>query len=91
LGRGYINHNCNISCFQKIEIGYDVAISENVCIRDSDNHKVVCENQKSSKMTVPIKIGNHVWVEMNAIILKGITLGDNSIVAAGSHFQTMYL
>ena len=26
LGSVYINHNCNISCFQKIEIGYDVAI-----------------------------------------------------------------
>jgi acetyltransferase-like isoleucine patch superfamily enzyme len=35
-------------------------------------------------MIEPIKIGNHVWIGMNSTILKGVTLGDNSIVAAGS-------
>jgi acetyltransferase-like isoleucine patch superfamily enzyme len=32
----------------------------------------------------PVKIGNNVWIGMNAIILKGVTIGDDSIVAAGA-------
>jgi len=32
----------------------------------------------------PVKIGNNVWIGMNAIILKGVTIGDNSVVAAGA-------
>jgi acetyltransferase-like isoleucine patch superfamily enzyme len=34
--------------------------------------------------TAPVKIADNVWVGMNAVILKGVTLGENSVVAAGS-------
>ena len=34
--------------------------------------------------TAPVIIGNNVWIGMNATILKGVTIGDNSVVAAGS-------
>lgn len=81
LGSGYINSNAAIACFKAITIGYDVAIAENVVIRDSDNHEI-----KDGKhvRTQPVVIGNHVWIGMNSIILKGVTLGDGCIVAAGS-------
>nr|WP_159022662.1 acyltransferase [Formosa sp. L2A11] len=81
LGSGYINNNFNLSCFKQIEIGHDVAISENVCIRDTDNHKILNSSQEP---TMPIKIGNHVWIGMNATILKGVTIGDGAIIAAGA-------
>jgi acetyltransferase-like isoleucine patch superfamily enzyme len=32
----------------------------------------------------PVKICNNVWIGMNAVILKGVTVGENSVVAAGS-------
>ena len=35
-------------------------------------------------MSAPIHIGNHVWVGVRAIILKGVTIGDGAIIAAGS-------
>jgi acetyltransferase-like isoleucine patch superfamily enzyme len=82
LGSGYINNNLNLSCFEKIEIGENVAISENVCIRDSDNHKLLLRNGYSA--TQPVKIGNHVWIGMNVTILKGVTIADGAIIAAGS-------
>ena len=81
LGSGYINNNLSLSCFEKIEIGNDVAISENVCIRDSDNHDIL--TSKHTK-TQPIKIGDNVWVGMNVTILKGVTIGNGCIIAAGS-------
>jgi acetyltransferase-like isoleucine patch superfamily enzyme len=31
-----------------------------------------------------VKIGDNVWIGMNAVILKGVTIGDNSVVAAGA-------
>ncbi|NCC30714.1 MAG: acyltransferase [Chloroflexia bacterium] len=79
LGSGYINHSLDISCFEQIEIGHDVAISQNVTLRDSDNHSL-----NGSKPTKPIKIGNHVWIGMNVAVLKGVTIGDGAVVAAGS-------
>lgn len=81
LGSGYINFSTKIACFDKIEIGDDVAISENVVIRDSDNHTIIGSEKNK---TMPIKIGNKVWIGMNCIILKGVTIGDGCIVAAGS-------
>ncbi|KGN79195.1 hypothetical protein HW49_07060 [Porphyromonadaceae bacterium COT-184 OH4590] len=81
LGGGYINHNVNISCFKKIEIGKGVVIGENVTIRDSDNHNIV---GSTKAFTQPIKIGNHVWIGLNVTILKDVTIGDGAIIAAGS-------
>src|SRR5699024_9569978 len=72
LGSGYINIDSRINCFNRIEIGNDVAISENVTIRDSDNHDILYKGYERSK---PIKIGNHVWIGLNAVILKGVTIG----------------
>ena len=34
--------------------------------------------------TRPVKIADNVWIGMNAIILKGVTIGENSVVAAGA-------
>jgi acetyltransferase-like isoleucine patch superfamily enzyme len=82
LGSGYINSSVNIGCYEQIEIGEDVAIAENVTIRDSDNH-LITSNPDFQK-TMPIKIGNHVWIGLNAIILKGVTIGDGAIIAAGA-------
>jgi len=81
LGGGYINHNLNLSCFESIKIGRGVAISENVTLRDSDDHTIVSSQHPVTK---PIVIGDHVWVGMNVTILKGVTIGSGSIIAAGA-------
>lgn len=81
LGSGYMNFNCNIACFNKISIGNNVSIAENVTIRDSDNHFM---NRPNYKISSPITIGNHVWIGTNATILKGVTIGEGSVIAAGA-------
>jgi len=80
LGSGYVNCGTQIYCFNAISIGDDVSIAENVCIRDSDNH-LISGNKTESR---PIHIGDRVWIGMNAIILKGVTIGDGAVVAAGA-------
>lgn len=81
LGTGYVNCKCNIQCFDSITIGEDVCISEGVTIRDSDNHYIFRDGYK---MSAPIYIGNHVWIGINATVLKGVTIGDGAVVAAGA-------
>lgn len=81
LGTGYANYNCKIQCFESITIGNDVCIAEGTVIRDSDNHHIYRDDYK---MSAPITIGNHVWIGMNAMILKGVTIGDGAVVAAGA-------
>lgn len=81
LGSGYCNLNASISCFEHITIGSGVLISEQVLIRDSDDHQIL---NQIKNVTKPIHIGNHVWIGMRATILKGVTIGDGAIIAAGS-------
>ncbi len=79
LGSGYICNNLNLSCFNHVEIGDNVSISENLTLRDSDNHSL-----DGSEQTKPIKIGNNVWIGINVTILKGVTIGDGAVIAAGA-------
>jgi acetyltransferase-like isoleucine patch superfamily enzyme len=81
LGSGYINCGSRISCFSEVHIGKDTTIAEDVIIRDSDNHAIVGSNRP---MAAPIYIGDHVWIGMRSMILKGVTIGDGAVVAAGS-------
>jgi len=81
LGSGSANMNTAIHCFERISIGDDVHIAERVMIRDSDNHDLLYDGYKRS---APIIIGNHVWIGMSAIILKGVTIGDGAVIAAGA-------
>lgn len=82
LGSGYINNFVNINCTEYIKIGNNVAISENVIIRDSDNHILISD--KESVSTKPIVIEDNVWIGMNVIVLKGVNIGEGAVVAAGS-------
>jgi len=81
LGNGYINHGVRIAVYSRIKIGNNVAISENVTFRDSDNH--VVEGSKNPA-TAPITIEDDVWIGINVTILKGVTVGAGAVIAANS-------
>lgn len=81
VGSGYVNNNFTISCRKKIIIGNEVLIGPNVVIRDSDDHKITTNYGEICSQVV---IGDHVWIGTNVIILKGVSIGSGSIIAAGS-------
>ena len=81
IGGGFCNSNIKIRCTEKMEIGFDVSISHDVTIMDSDAHNIEREDYISTK---PIKIGNHVWIGSRAMVLKGVTIGDGAVIAAGA-------
>jgi acetyltransferase-like isoleucine patch superfamily enzyme len=81
LGSGYLNSDSSILCYHEIKIGHDVMIADSVTIRDSDSHRILDGRHIPSK---PIEIGDHVWIGTKATILKGVTIGDGAIIAAGA-------
>lgn len=85
LGNMKMNQGVVIECFKSITIGNDVGIAEGVVIRDSDSHPIIINDCPISQdVSAPIVIEDHVWIGMNAIVLRGVTIGEGSIVAAGS-------
>ena len=80
-----INSNNIIACRDTIVIGDNVELSPNVQIYDHDHDFRVEGGLKSKKYkTGPIVIGNNVWIGANTVILRGVSIGDCSVVAAGS-------
>ena len=53
---------------------------------DNDSHTPVrsIEGRAQRAPEAPIVLGSNVWLGMRTIVLKGVTIGDNTIVAAGS-------
>lgn len=81
LDSGFINENVQIICKGTIKIGSGCAIGRDVVIRSFDGHTI---EQDGYEISEPIKIGNNVWIGQRAQILKGVTIGDGSIIAAGA-------
>lgn len=80
LGKGsFINSNCKIRCHREISIGQYCAISHDFTVMDSDAHSLNGHTYRK-----PVHIGNHVWVGTRVTILKGVTIGDGAVLAAGS-------
>ena len=81
LNSGYVNGYTQIVCAKSIKIGKDVAIARDVIIRDTDAHDIIGKAHEKVKSVV---IGDHVWIGAKAMIMKGVTIGEGAIVAAGA-------
>lgn len=87
-----------IEAVNKVEIGKDTAIGVNVTIRDNNSHPISpnyrrhmrhtphdsIERSSTRSVSAPITIGENVWIGECSRICKGVTIGDNAIIAAGS-------
>jgi acetyltransferase-like isoleucine patch superfamily enzyme len=80
-----INGEVEIISLNKIDIGEGCLFAEGIIVRDNDGHKFGTGSNVSDELeTQEIKIGNHCWIGQRAMILKGVVLKDNVIVAAGA-------
>lgn len=81
LNNGFMNEGCQIICASEVTIDEGCVIGREVIIRDYDGHTI---KQPSYQISQPIHIGKHVWIGNRAMILKGVTIGDGAIIAAGA-------
>jgi acetyltransferase-like isoleucine patch superfamily enzyme len=81
--------NTTIVATLSVEIGNNVMIGGGVTIVDSDFHSLNPIHWHTSDDLIkmkkaPITIGDNVFIGMNSIILKGVNIGSNVVMAAGS-------
>jgi len=79
----YAGYNCTILDMAEVKIGNNCMIGPNVGIYTA-GHSIEPKDRNKSGYAIPIHIGDDVWIGGSCTILPGITIGDNSIVAAGS-------
>ena len=68
----------------RITIGDNVLIGPNVGIYTVNHAFNSKERAKGYERSLPVNIGDNVWIGGNVSILGGVTIGDDSIIAAGS-------
>jgi maltose O-acetyltransferase len=79
------NNNISITATTHIHIGSDCLIGAFVSIIDSDFHAISPESRHTGiANSKNVYIGNNVWIGNHVIILKGVTIGDNSVIAPGA-------
>lgn len=94
IGDGTMLNGVSITSYEKVNIGSNCQIASSTLISDTDFHPISAIERYKESMGAKIdhnivnkkeiNIGNNVWVGWGSIILKGVTIGDNSIIAAGS-------
>jgi len=95
--RTHIGGGSLLAAAQSIRIGADVLIAFDALIMDHNSHSLVFAQRKSdvrewlqgrkdwSHVSIaPVTIENKAWIGARAIILKGVTVSEGAVVAAGS-------
>lgn len=75
-----------IHCNCAVSIGPQSRLGPGVILCDNDSHRVArsISDRAKEPAEAPIVLEENVWLGMRCIVLKGVTIGQNTIVAAGS-------
>lgn len=79
-----ITENSKIMVYNSINIGKDFLCAWDVFISDSDWHSTFRDSVLLKNHTIPVTIGDHVWIGHGCSILKGTKIGDGSIIGSKS-------
>ena len=79
----FFNHNCSLTAAENIVIGNQCMFANNFVVVDHDHDRKDGKILKEL-VSAPVKIGNNVWCGANVTVLKGVTIGDGAVIAAGS-------
>lgn len=84
VGRNvFVNQNCTFYDLGGLDIADDVMIGPNVSIITT-GHPLEPSQRRAAVIAKPIVIEKNVWIAANATIIGGVTVGENSVVAAGA-------
>jgi acetyltransferase-like isoleucine patch superfamily enzyme len=84
VGRNvFVNQNCTFYDLGGLDIADDVMIGPNVSLITS-GHPLEPSRRRAFTIAKPIVIERNVWIGAGATIIGGVTVGENSVVAAGS-------
>ena len=82
--RSFLN-GARITAVTRIDIGNDATIAD-ARLMDTDFHSLSKRRQQRDAPVgvAPIRIENNVWIAAGSAVLKGVTIGENSVIAFGS-------
>lgn len=81
----FMNDGVSITCMDKVSIGDNVRIGQNVLIYDHDhNYKGAEIIEKQGMSIAPVIIKDNVWIGSGVIILRGAVIESGSVIAAGT-------
>lgn len=85
LGAGvFLNFNCVILDVVEVSIGDKTQIGPGVQILTADHPRDAASREAGLEFGRPIRIGRNVWIGGGALIMPGVTVGDDAVIGAGS-------
>lgn len=80
----YVNFNLTLVDDTHIYVGDHTMLAPNVTIATAAHPLSAEEREKNMQYNLPVKIGKRCWIGAGAIILPGVTVGDDTVIGAGS-------
>jgi len=80
----YANFNLVLVDDGEIHIGDKVMIGPNVTLCTTGHPVYPSYREMVAHYSLPIHIGNNVWIGAHSVVLPGVTIGDNAVIGAGS-------
>ncbi len=80
----FANRNCQIQDGGGVTFGNNVFIGPNCCFTTAEHALNAEQRNAGMEAAMPIKVGNSVWFGAGATVLAGVTIGDNTVIGAGS-------
>ena len=84
VGSAFINSDAVVLAAKKIQIGHGCLISRMVFIFDADHHPIYNEAGEQINQPKPVIIGDHVWIGLQSVIVRGSKIGEGAVIAANS-------
>ena len=84
--KSVLGQECTISAFQHVSIGRECIIADRVMMIDFDHGMVEVERpiREQGIYKRDVRIGHNVWIGYGACVLRGVTVGDNSVIGTSA-------
>ena len=84
--KSVLGQECTISSYQRVSIGRECIIADRVMMIDFDHGMVEVERpiREQGIYKRDVNVGHNVWIGYGACLLRGVTVGDNSVIGTSS-------
>jgi acetyltransferase-like isoleucine patch superfamily enzyme len=80
--KSVLGQECTISCYERVEIGRECVIADRSMFIDFDHSVAWVDTpiREQGIYTRPVRVGHNVWIGYGGCVLRGVTVGDNSVL-----------
>jgi maltose O-acetyltransferase len=82
--RTFINHGCSIGATELVRIGARSSLGPFCMLMDNAFHRLEPDRRDETPPSAPVILEENVWLGARVIVLPGVTIGRDSVIAAGS-------